>query len=64
MSEEEAAQEFLDHLESAGGSEYDRRDGLVTWAEFLEYYKQVSAMIDDDHVFRDLILNSWFSGGI
>jgi Ca2+-binding EF-hand superfamily protein len=62
MSEEEAAQEFLDHLESAGGSEYDRRDGVVTWAEFLEYYKQVSAMIDDDHVFRDLILNSWFSG--
>lgn len=61
MTEEEAAQEFLDHLESAGGSETDRRDGVVTWSEFLEYYKQVSAMIDDDHEFRNLILNSWFS---
>ena len=60
MTEEEAVREFLDHLESAGGDEEDERDGVVTWTEFLEYYKQVSAMIEDDHEFIGIVRNGWF----
>lgn len=40
------------------------QDGIVTEEEFLEYYKNVSASIDNDDMFELMIRNSWrISGG-
>jgi Ca2+-binding EF-hand superfamily protein len=47
-------------------SQWDRteRDGMVSRDEFLEYYKDVSASIDDDDYFELVIRNAWhISGG-
>ena len=39
-------------------------DGVVTWPEFLDYYKGISMSIDDDQYFELMIRNSWhISGG-
>jgi len=40
------------------------KDGIITWGEFLEYYTDVSAAIDNDEYFELMIRNTWhISGG-
>lgn len=34
-------------------------DGIVTFEEFLEYYADVSASIDDDEYFAVMMKNAW-----
>jgi Ca2+-binding EF-hand superfamily protein len=48
----EAAKEFLSHWDGNG-------DGMVTIDEFEDYYKGVSASIDDDDYFELMIRNAW-----
>ncbi|KAH9133797.1 hypothetical protein LEN26_007000 [Aphanomyces euteiches] len=39
-------------------------DGIITMDEFVEYYRNVSASIDDDNYFELMIRNAWhLSGG-
>jgi hypothetical protein len=35
------------------------KDGKVTFNEFLDYYSNVSASIDDDKYFELMITNAW-----
>lgn len=40
------------------------RNGIVTWQEFLDYYKDISCGIDDDDYFELMMRNAWhISGG-
>lgn len=34
-------------------------DGVVTFEEFLDYYKDVSASIDSDQYFEVMMKNAW-----
>jgi hypothetical protein len=36
-----------------------KKDGRVSLAEFEDYYKDVSASIDDDDYFELMIRNAW-----
>jgi len=59
LSVDEAAEEMLSVFEQGGDV-----DGVVTWPEFLDYYKGISMSIDDDQYFELMIRNSWhISGG-
>ena len=54
---EEVIQEF-----AAGWD--DNLDGVITEAEFVDYYKDISAGIDDDSYFELMLRNAWrMSGG-
>jgi len=54
----EVLREFLDTFDSA------EKDGKITPAEFLEYYSNVSASIDNDDYFELMMRNAWhISGG-
>lgn len=56
---EEVAEEMLNAFEQGGDI-----DGKVTWAEFLDYYKGISASISDDTYFELMMRNAWhISGG-
>eukprot|EP00518_Triparma_eleuthera_P015802 CAMPEP_0197563110 /NCGR_PEP_ID=MMETSP1320-20131121/28147_1 /TAXON_ID=91990 /ORGANISM="Bolidomonas sp., Strain RCC2347" /LENGTH=337 /DNA_ID=CAMNT_0043124891 /DNA_START=53 /DNA_END=1063 /DNA_ORIENTATION=+ len=58
MTEDEALEEILETYEQG------EADGIVTFQEFLEYYRDVSAGIDDDQYFELMIRNAWhISGG-
>jgi Ca2+-binding EF-hand superfamily protein len=58
MSPEEALKDFLDAFDSTN------KDGIVTRAEFRDYYKDISAGIDHDDYFELMIRNAWhISGG-
>ncbi|KAF4318209.1 hypothetical protein G195_008570 [Phytophthora kernoviae 00238/432] len=42
-----------------------RGDGVITWHEFLEYYKDLSAGISNDDEFELMVRNAWhLSGGV
>jgi hypothetical protein len=48
-------------------SQWDRTDadGIVTLDEFEDYYKEISASIDDDDYFELMIRNAWrMAGGV
>lgn len=53
----EAAKDFM--------AQWDRgdKDGCVTTAEFEDYYKEISASIDDDTYFELMIRNAWRIAG-
>lgn len=56
-SEDYCLERFLSQFDSA------ERDGIVTETEFKEYYKNVSASIDDDDYFELMIRNAWHIPG-
>lgn len=49
---EEAAKEFMSLWETDG-------NGVVTKEEFIEYYKDLSAEIDDDAQFEAIMVSAW-----
>jgi len=56
---QEAAEEMLGHFQQG-----DHVNGVLTWPEFLDYYKGLSVGIDDDNYFELMIRNAWhLSGG-
>lgn len=61
-TEEEVLGDFLQtfemHLNLGGGT----CDHVITKEEFLEYYNNVSASIDDDRYFETMITNAWKLG--
>ena len=59
-TEDEVLAEFLDTFEMHY-SLLDRksRDGKVTAQEFMEYYRNVGASIDNDEYFALMITNAW-----
>jgi Ca2+-binding EF-hand superfamily protein len=55
---DEALEDFMAQWEGT------KKDGVVTKEEFLDYYKDVSASVDDDDMFELIIRNAWhISGG-
>lgn len=58
-TKEEILLEFMEQWENM-----DKPDGIVTREEFADYYKDVSASIDDDDYFELMMRNAWhISGG-
>ena len=58
-SKEETIQEMLNVFDVGG-----EVDGKVTKEEFMNYYSNISASIDDDDYFELMIRNAWhISGG-
>jgi len=59
-TEDEILCDFLDTFE-VHHSLYkeDTRDFKVTFDEFLEYYKHISASVDDDRYFELMMKNAW-----
>ena len=53
MTEDDAAMLFLSNFERSSV------DGIVTMAEFVEYYRDISAEIDDDEYFELMVGNAW-----
>ena len=59
MKAEEALQDLLSVYDNARC-----RDGKVTWQEFCEYYRDLSASIESDVEFELMVRNAWhISGG-
>lgn len=54
---EEAMEHFLSNFDGVN------RDGIITKQEFIEYYKNVSASIDDDDYFELMMRNAWHIPG-
>ena len=57
MTEDEALEEILDTYEQG------EADGIITFQEFLEYYRDVSAGIDSEDYFELMIRNAWHMSG-
>ena len=55
-TERQVLEEFLQTFEA---HQADKPDGQVTLEEFTEYYTSVSASIDDDAYFYQMMNNSW-----
>lgn len=54
---EEVLREFAASWDKSG-------DGVITWSEFLDYYRDLSASIENDDYFELMIRNAWhISGG-
>jgi len=61
-TEDEVLAEFLEtfdihHANHTG--DHKLADPVITWDEFLEYYCNVSASIDDDKYFELMMTNAW-----
>jgi hypothetical protein len=50
-------------LNSKGAQQASKGDGEITFDEFLEYYKEISAGIDSDDQFELMIRNAWRIAG-
>lgn len=57
MTPDQALKQFLNQWERADG------DGIVTREEFLDYYTDLSALIDGDDYFELMIRNAWHIPG-
>jgi Ca2+-binding EF-hand superfamily protein len=57
ITENEALEDFMEQWDTL------EKDGIVTGEEFVEYYKDVSASIDDDDYFELMIRNAWKIAG-
>lgn len=57
ITKEQILTEFLSQWDTLN------KDGTVTYAEFEDYYKDVSASIDDDDYFELMIRNAWHIAG-
>lgn len=57
MSKQAILEEFLSQWDTI------KKDGKVTPKEFEEYYKDISASIDDDDYFELMIRNAWHIAG-
>jgi hypothetical protein len=58
-TEEDVLREFLETFDVGGV-----KDGVVTRQEFMNYYNNIGASIDDDDYFELMIRNAWhISGG-
>ena len=58
MTANDVAMLFLANFEAG------TKDGIVTLDEFVEYYRDISAEIDDDEYWELMIRNAWhISGG-
>jgi Ca2+-binding EF-hand superfamily protein len=55
MTKEEALQEFLNSFEGSEGN----RDGKVTLDEWVRHYEEVSASIDNDDYFGQMMSTTW-----
>lgn len=63
-TEEDIVNDFLETFEvhrtlSRGDSKSKKNDGIVTFSEFVDYYSNVSASIDDDQYFKLMMTNAW-----
>ena len=58
LTVKEAAKEFMATWEKG-----QNKDGNITFEEFEDYYKEVSASIDDDNYFELMIRNAWRIAG-
>lgn len=59
MTPEEACTDLLNTFDSGMDP-----DGIVTWSEFLDYYRGMSTFIESDEYFELMIRNAWhISGG-
>ena len=62
-TEEQILQEFLETFETAHAMRNnDAPNHIVTKEEFIEYYNNISASIDDDAYFNLMITNAWGLG--
>lgn len=57
MSKADVLNEFMAQWDTV------EKDGKITKAEFIEYYTDVSASIDDDEYFELMIRNAWHIAG-
>ncbi len=60
MTVKEAAKDFMLQWEKGRNA---KNDGIITFDEFEEYYKEISASIDDDDYFELMIRNAWRIAG-
>ncbi|CAM9499763.1 unnamed protein product, partial [Choristocarpus tenellus] len=59
MTPDEALQDMLTIYEQGPNT-----DGKVSWREFLEYFKDISAAVENDEYFELVMRNAWhISGG-
>ena len=57
MSKQAILEEFMKQWDTI------KKDGIVTYEEWEDYYKDVSASIDDDDYFELMIRNAWHIAG-
>lgn len=59
-TEDEILTEFLDTFELHHSIKNPKdKDGKITFKEFVEYYNNVSASIDNDQYFELMMTNAW-----